>query len=352
MYRSHVSPYGQGSMERHHHHVVLHGVCIALAMLSQVASETFHVLASGTNSGGLFMTTSDNVSESFPLEVTMDCWADNTWFMLWLWSSAWLIHSLFTVFQRNVFGPVSCNPEIHPPSFYLIWTMINVAKITWLFLWDRHDLLPSLFFKWVMPIHSFQMLYVSYRNLHNHRTWLAINNPKEPWWTRYLTQNGLAVFGWWTLLEALVSLGVVLRYQAGLPDPLVSSMVLTLLLLGMLIWFVFESFIFSKYIRYTFTVYPVLIVGLGAMFTRSYRVHDLAPNTVYCGFLMLAATILNCIRLIAACFYPDDTSSYLTKEPNRKPDFCKTVCQPMGKDSTMASQTAFVNPVFCNNLDN
>ncbi|CAB1340706.1 unnamed protein product, partial [Coregonus sp. 'balchen'] len=273
MYRSHVSLYtqGQGSMEGRLHHVVLHGVCITLAMVSQVFSETFHVLASGTNSGGLFRTTMDNVSESFPLEVTMDCWADNTWIMLRIWSSAWLIHSLFTVFQS--------------------------------------DLLPSLFFKWVMPVHSFQMLYVSYRNLHNHRAWLAINNPKEPWWTRYLTQNGLAVFGWWTLLEALVSLGVVLRYQAGLPDPLVSSMVLTLLLLGMLIWFVFESFIFSKYIRYTFTVYPVLIVGLGAM------VPNAGSN--------------------------DDTSKYLTKEPNHKPDFCKTVCQPMGKDSTMASQTGF-----------
>ncbi|KAK6299942.1 hypothetical protein J4Q44_G00299750 [Coregonus suidteri] len=92
------------------------------------------------------------------------------------------------------------------------------------------------------------------------------------------TQNGLATFGWWTLLEALDSLGLVPRYQASLPDPLVSSMVLTLLLLGMLIWFFFESFIFSKYICYTFTVYHVLIVGLEAMFTRGYHVQDLAPT--------------------------------------------------------------------------
>lgn len=38
--------------------------------------------------------------------------------------------------------------------------------------------------------------------------------------------------------------------------------------------------------RYVFSVYAILIVGLGAMFTRSYRLHDLAANTVYCGETM------------------------------------------------------------------
>ncbi|XP_010883777.1 uncharacterized protein LOC105019353 [Esox lucius] len=350
MYRSSVSlfTHRQTNMEGHHH-VALHGACIVLAMVSQVLSETFYFLELRPSSGGLFTSTLGNVSETFPLEITMDGWADNTWIMLCIWNTAWLIHSLFTVFQRNVSGPVSCNPEIHPPSFYLIWTVINIAKISWLFLWARHYLLLSLFFKWVIPVHCFHMLFVSYRNLQRHSAWLAINNPREPWWTRYLTQNGLALFGWWTLLEALISLGVVMRYQAGVSDSLVSSLVLTLLLLGMLTWFVFESFIFSKYIRYTFTAYPVLILGLGAMFSRGYRVHDLPPNTVYCGFLMLVATVLNCLRLIATCFCPDDTFQCSSKEPNLKPDFCKTVHQTDKKVNTGALQTGFNNPVFYNN---
>ncbi|KAL1006815.1 hypothetical protein UPYG_G00077530 [Umbra pygmaea] len=351
MYRSHVSIIAQkqSSMEGDHHHVVLHGVCIILAMASQMISETFHLLASGTcGGGGLFRTTLHNVSETFDLEVTMDSWADSTWILLRLWNTAWLLHAIFTVYQRNVSGPVSCNPEIHPPFFYLMWTMINVAKITWLFLWNKHYLLLSLFFIWIIPVNSFHMLFVSYRNLYRHRAWLAINNPKVPWLTRYLTQNGIALFGWWTLQEALVCSAVVLRYQGGLSDSLVSSLVLTLLLLGMLIWFVFESVIFSKYIRYTFTVYPVLIVGLGAMFSRGYRVHDLPTSTIYCGFLMLVATLLNVVRLITTCFCPDYTFKYLTKTPNNKPDFCKTVFQPNEKN-TVALQPGFINPNFYNN---
>lgn len=47
--------------------------------------------------------------------------------------------------------------------------------------------------------------------------------------------------------------------------------------------FILQSFLLTKYLRYTFCVYSILILGLGAMFTRSYRVHELAANTVYCG---------------------------------------------------------------------
>lgn len=47
--------------------------------------------------------------------------------------------------------------------------------------------------------------------------------------------------------------------------------------------FILQSFLFNKYLSHTFSVYAVLILGLGAMFTRSYRFHDLAANTVYCG---------------------------------------------------------------------
>lgn len=46
---------------------------------------------------------------------------------------------------------------------------------------------------------------------------------------------------------------------------------------------ILQSFLLTKYLRHTFSVYAILIVGLGAMFTRSYRIHDLAANTVYCG---------------------------------------------------------------------
>ncbi|XP_078147660.1 uncharacterized protein LOC144543507 [Centroberyx gerrardi] len=83
---------------------------------------------------------------------------------------------------------------------------------------------------------SFCMLYMSYCNLNKHRSWLLINNPSETWWIRYLTQNGLALFAWWALLEAVVCFGIVLKYKAGLQDPAVSTAVLTVIFFFMLTW--------------------------------------------------------------------------------------------------------------------
>lgn len=50
------------------------------------------------------------------------------------------------------------------------------------------------------------------------------------------TQNGLAVFAWWSLLNAVVGLGIVLKYKAGVPDPLVSTIVLAIVSLCIVIW--------------------------------------------------------------------------------------------------------------------
>ncbi|XP_046880211.1 uncharacterized protein LOC124470397 [Hypomesus transpacificus] len=330
-----------------HRYMLLHSASIILAIASQLFSETFHVLGLELKtSDGLYRNSPAIVSETFPLDVAMDRWARYTWILVQAWNAAWLLHSAFTVFKRNTFSPLCYNPEIHPPAFFLMWVVINAARIGGMFLWDKQDLLGTLFFKLMVPFLSFFMLYMSYCNLYRHRAWLAINNPKEVWCTRYLTQNGLVMFAWWTLLETLVCLGVVLKHKAGLQDPMVSSVVLILILLGMMLWFAIQILFLSKYIRYTFTVYPVLVLGLGAMFTRGYHVHNLAPNTVYCGVLMLTATVLNCVLLIAACFYTDEASDSSDTHPHPPLDGCKTVCQQVGANS---KEFAIANPVYCQN---
>lgn len=48
----------------------------------------------------LFETTTRNVSETFPLEVTMDWWAVNNWMMIHIWSVAWLTHAAINLFKR------------------------------------------------------------------------------------------------------------------------------------------------------------------------------------------------------------------------------------------------------------
>ncbi|XP_071341126.1 uncharacterized protein [Trachinotus anak] len=212
-----------------------------------------------------------------------------------------------------------------------MWTIINITRICSMPLWDSHDILAAALLRWILPALSFYMLYMSYSNLNKHNAWLAINNPSVISWTRYLTQNGLAVFAWWSLLNAVVGLGIVLKYKAGVPDPLVSTIVLTIVSLCTIIWFILQSFQFTKYLRYTFSVYAILILGVGAMFTRGYRVHDFTANIVYCGFLMLLMTIMSLLNLISMCLYTDKSTKPLAMEPHLNIEGCATVCQPEGK---------------------
>ncbi|KAF1373095.1 hypothetical protein PFLUV_G00256760 [Perca fluviatilis] len=318
-------------------HVVIHAGTVALAVIAQSISDIFCYLAKDINvPNAVFQTSSRNVSETFPLEVTMDWWSESFWIMVDLWSKAWLLYAVVSLFKRNVLGP-----EIHPPVFYLMWTMINIARMFSMTLWDRHNILGAVLVWWNLPVISFYMLYMSYSNLNKHKAWLAINNPHVISWTRYLTQNGLAVFAWWSLLNAVVGLGIVLKYKHDVPDPLISTIVLTIVSVCTIIWFILQSFLLTKYMRYTFSVYAILILGLGAMFTRSYRVHDLAANTAYCGFLMLLMTIMSLIHLISSCLHtkksskPDPTEPYMPfegcetvwhtniKSDDIKKDFCK-----------------------------
>lgn len=53
-----------------------------------------------------------------------------------------------------------------------------------------------------------------------------------------------------------------------------------------LLRFTQQTILFTKYLRYTFSVYAILTLGLGAMFTRAYRLHDFTANTVYCGKIL------------------------------------------------------------------
>ncbi|XP_034005428.1 uncharacterized protein LOC117497564 [Trematomus bernacchii] len=315
-------------------HAVTHTGSVALALISQVISDIFSYLAKDSSvPNALFQTSSRNVSESFPLEVTMDWWSERFWVIVDIWCMAWLVYAVVSLFKRNAHGPESCNPEIHPPAFFFIWTLVNIARMCSMAFWDRHDICGAVFLEWTLPILSFNMLFMSCSNLDEHKERLVSSNQNVIWWTRYLTQNGLALFVWWTLLKAMLGFGIVLKYKAGVSDPLVSTVVLTVLSLFTTTWFILQSSLLTKYMRYTFTVYPILILGLGAMFTRSYRIHNLAANTIYCGFLMLLMTIMSLIQLISACLYTDKPIKPAAMEPSvwhtdlQRDEFKKDLCK-------------------------
>lgn len=110
--------------------------------------------------------------------------------------------------------------------------------------------------------------------------------------------------------------------------------------------------------RHTFSVYAVLVLGLGSMFTSSYHVQNFSVNTAICGktsmqshkclqksvyilfwklititsassgVVMILVTIMSFIHLIQVCV--EKTHTPLAVEPNVKSGSCVTVCDLEG----------------------
>ncbi|CAL8398680.1 unnamed protein product [Arctogadus glacialis] len=310
-------------------HMIMHAVTIALATLTHILCEVVRCLATDPSTpNALFQVSARNVSATFPMEVSMDTWAENCWIMINIWTLAWMLHAMATLFQRSVVGPLSCNPEIHSPLFFLVWTTINMFRMAAILHWSRYDLVGTLISRWLVVGCSFFTLGMSYRNLAHHSAWLQINHPAQICWIRYLAQNGLAVFCSWSLLEALVVLGQVLCYVGGFPDPMISSIIFLLILLFIKVWIALERLVFPRHLCYTFTTYPTLILGLGAMFTASYKFQAMAANTILCGIIMVLATCFSIASTVYSCFLDDEPPAHSPAlEFDLTSEGCETVCK-------------------------
>ncbi|KAG8571378.1 hypothetical protein GDO81_011620 [Engystomops pustulosus] len=239
---------------------------ICLSFISYIVTVVFNAL-SAVSQSGLFITTASNISGKYPLDVTPAGWTFSIWSVIYIWNGLWIIYVVSTLFRRNKSGPVYLQPEVHPPEFFALWIVNNLINIGWLFLWDRELLIFANIFLALIPITIFLMLHMSYRNCYRHANWMSQNQRFDLWCIRILVHNGLATYATWTSIATIVNFGLVLKYNVShVMEPYVSSVVLGLIMFALLFWFLMESCMFEKYVRYTFTIYPVAIVASVGIF--------------------------------------------------------------------------------------
>jgi len=88
-----------------------------------------------------------------------------------------------------------------------------------------------------------------------------------------------------------------------------STISLAILISATVLWFILENFAVEKYCRYTYTVYPVLILALSALVARLQHLPDAQQNFILAciGLSVAAAAFLARIGLsIYKCVDPLD----------------------------------------------
>ncbi|XP_014340885.1 uncharacterized protein LOC106702621 [Latimeria chalumnae] len=281
---------------------VLHILLIVISFLVFLAVVLFNILAATAAIDGLFLTTPGNISDKYQLEITPDRWTFSIWSIIYIWNGLWLVYTLSTLCRRNSLGLVYCTPDVHPPEFYVIWIINSALNVSWLFLWDRKYIIAALAFIALISFTSCVMMILSYRNCYKHGAWLSHNSPADLWLVRLLVHNGIAMYATWTSIATFLHFGIVLKYEAKVEDSLVSTAVLCILLFELLLWFMLENLVFEEYTRYTFTVYPVVIVALTGCYTKNYNVDAPSTNNVFIVVLLGISSALCAVRLIVICF--------------------------------------------------
>jgi hypothetical protein len=129
------------------------------------------------------------------------------------------------------------------------------------------------------------------------------------WLVRALVHNGLAIYTTWLFLATLLNFTIWLARIYDLkPQSVIdaSTASISIVLIGIIVYFICENFIFYSAMAYTFTPWFVFIFALcGIMSSNSKRPEVTEKNKSYilallviCGFLVVARLVLFVVRYV------------------------------------------------------
>ncbi|KAM4770909.1 uncharacterized protein WCC33_002685 [Rhinophrynus dorsalis] len=303
-----------------------HNIFKIILILLSLAVYIVMVAFNGVSSSGLrndvFIQTVGNISNKFNTDFTPSGWTFSLiWTVVFVWQFLWFGYVLSLICRRSELGWMYIKPDVFPVSFYLVWMLNNIFNIGWLFLWDREYLIPALVFLGAIAFTNYIVLFISYRSLFQHGEWLQRNRKVDLWLIRILAQNGIAFYTTWTTIACLLNFAVCLTYNGGISDRTSATVALAILAFEVVLWFCLENFLFDKYVRYTITVYIVVILGLSGALDKNFDEVSPGQNGIFIAVLLAVACTALAVRLLLVIWkhfrYPlyDSVLSHKMSEP-------------------------------------
>lgn len=182
-----------------------------------------------------------------------------------------------------------CSPPILPYGFFVAWCLNLGLNTSWLFLWDRKLLPAALAFLILIALTNYVMIFFSCHGLHNYGAWLSKYHKVDLWLHRVLVQNGVAIYATWTTIASLLNLTIVLTHNANMSPTNAATVSLSVLTTVLFVWFILESSVLDKHVRYILTIYPVVIWALTGVFTKNYDATAPTQNNIFIVALLAVA---------------------------------------------------------------
>lgn len=194
------------------------------------------------------------IVSSYYVSMRLSWWTKYFWYVVYFWQVLWMSFSVAILFKRHFPNAVGC-------MFFTLYILSSGLDIAWVVFISRDMILTALiviflavFLKGVSLVLAY-VNFAKYYNFDRHSLW-------DFWGFHVLLFNGIAGVIVVGIYNALIWLSIVLTYHSGIPEKSSTTISLTLAYTMLIIWFVLETSIILWSTRFTFSIYPVLMVTL------------------------------------------------------------------------------------------
>ena len=264
--------------------VTSHDVLISLLL----AATTATLIAAIVTNGIVFVVKGGNINSGGISGKTLTCITPAKWSLpltgaIYVTQFLWVLHAWSFSFRPTASRTISW-------ITCLLFCAANTLEIAWTsVLAKRRE-----HFALVLILETGLFLYIA---LWEECSYLSKKGSQlrirglDLWLTRILAMNGLAAYATWTNIKFLVNLAATLQYFTHLSAVSTATIVMLILSVETLVYFILESTVFAKTVRWVYAIYPVQLWFLAGILS----VHWRAEGEEVSGIFVLAVFVVTAL---------------------------------------------------------
>lgn len=271
-------------------------VAVLLATLTYAAKVVVTTYSWWGEPSSLSLTLSlQSAFRKYQLSISPGEWTHALWLVIFAVEGLWLLLLAwrFICCRQNI-------PRTIFLGFYPAFSLACALHIGWVFSWGRelHELALALL--GLLTVVLFVSVGMVSGYLYYIRGTLRFYYQFNFILTRILVLNGMVAYATFSFILALFNLGAVLTENCNLPDKMASTIILSLLSSTVVTYFLLESTILDRFLRYVVVVYPVVLWTLTGILTEVWEGQESSNDRNQLFVLVLACVVgfLTVIRVV------------------------------------------------------
>lgn len=192
------------------------------------------------------------ISSHYTVSLSLSWWTKYFWYGVYFWQLLWMLYAVAILFKRNFPNALSC-------VFFLLYILSSGLDIAWVVFISRNMIIPGcvvIFLGAFLKGLALALAYVNfakYYDFEKQSLW-------DFWGFHVLVFNGIAGIIVIGTYNALIWLSIVLTYDDDILEKSSTTVSLMISFTMIIIWFILESTVILWSTRFTFSIYPVLMV--------------------------------------------------------------------------------------------